>query len=55
MSEEWINRLYSLVLQQMKDGIILSDADGTSVFVNEAAERIRNVKREDILGKYMLD
>jgi len=55
MSEEWINRLYSLVLQQMKDGIILSDADGTIVFVNEAAERIRNVKREDILGKNMLD
>lgn len=55
MSEEWINRLYSLVLQQMQDGIILSDADGTIVFVNEAAERIRNVKRDDILGKSMLD
>ena len=55
MGEEWLNRLYSLVLQQMQDGIILSDADGTIVFVNEAAERIRNVKRNDILGKSMLD
>ena len=55
MSEEWLNGLYSLVLQQMQEGIILSDADGKIVFVNDAAQEIRKVKREDILGKSMLD
>ncbi len=55
MSEEWINRLYSMVLQQMQDGIILSDANGTIVFVNDAAEQIRKIKRDDIMGNSLLD
>jgi PAS domain-containing protein len=31
------------VLQQLRDGIVLSDAEGNMVFVNDAAEQIRNV------------
>ena len=50
MDSEWQDNLYRLVLQQTQDGIILSDADGTILFVNDAAEKIRNIKRESILG-----
>ena len=55
MEHEWLDNLYRLVLSQTQDGIILSDAQGTIVFVNDAAERIRNVKRENLLGHSMLD
>lgn len=55
MDSVWLDNLYRLTLQQLNEGIILSDADGTIVFVNEAAERIRKVNRDDILGKSLLD
>lgn len=55
MTEDWLNQLYGLTLQQMKDGIILSDAAGIIVFVNNAAEEIRRIKREDILGSNLLN
>ena len=54
MDHEWLDNLHRLALQQMQEGIILSDAEGNIVFVNDAAERIRNIKRENILGKSML-
>ncbi len=55
MDSEWLNHLYELVLQQLRDGIVLSDAEGNMVFVNDAAEQIRSVRREDLLGKSMVD
>lgn len=55
MDNQWLDNLYKLVLEQSQDGIILSDAEGTIRFVNDAAERIRNIKRENILGNSMLD
>jgi len=55
MESEWLDGLYQLVLRQMQDGIILSNAEGTIVFVNDAAEHIRNIKREDVLGHSMVD
>lgn len=54
MESAWLHHLYELVLQQMREGIILSDADGTIVFVNDAAQEIRNVQREHVLGRSML-
>lgn len=55
MGDAWLDNLYRLVLQQMQEGIILSDADGNIVFVNDAAEQIRNIKRETIVGNSMVD
>jgi len=55
MNNELLDNLYRLVLSQTQDGIILSDAEGTIVFVNDSAERIRNIKRESVLGHSMLD
>lgn len=54
MEEIWKNTLFRLVLEQMREGIILSDADGVIVFVNDAAEQIRNIHREDVLGRSMV-
>lgn len=55
MEDTQLDNLYRLVLQQMQEGLILSDADGTIVFVNDAAEQIRNVRRETIVGNSMLN
>lgn len=55
MDSEWLNHLYELVLQQMREGIILSDAEGRIVFVNDAAEQIRNIARENVLDRSMID
>ncbi len=55
MESEWLNHLYELVLQQMREGIILSDADGRIVFVNDAAQQIRNIERENVLDRSMID
>lgn len=49
-----LENLYRLALLQSNDGVILSDSEGTIVFVNDAAERIRNIKRESILGNSMV-
>lgn len=54
MEEDWKNTLFRLVLEQMQEGIILSDADGEIVFVNDAAERIRGIRREDVIGRSMV-
>ena len=55
MESVWLNHLYELVLQQMREGIILSDADGKIVFINDAAEKIRKIRREDLLGDNIVD
>ena len=55
MDDLWLENLFRLALLQSNDGIILSDSEGTIVFVNDAAERIRNIKREAILGNSIVD
>lgn len=55
MEVDWLDNLYRLVLLQTQDGIVLSDAEGTIVFVNDAAEKIRNVKRGNLLGQNILN
>lgn len=55
MERKWLDSLYKSTLEQMQEGIILSDSDGNIVFVNDAAERIRNIKRGNVLGHSMLD
>lgn len=48
-------RVYRLVLQQLNEGVILADPEGRITFVNDAAESIRNIRRDDILGQSILD
>lgn len=54
MEETWSSELFRLTLEQMREGIILADAEGTIVFVNDAAEQIRSIRREDVLGRSMV-
>ena len=49
-SDEW----YCLLFEQLPEGVIITDINGTIVFVNNAAEKIRSIKRETILGKNII-
>ena len=46
--------LYRLLLGQLPEGIIITDENGKIIFVNPAAEQIRNLKKEDILQHNVL-
>lgn len=55
MNNDALSDLFKLVLEQMQEGIILSDEEGTIVFVNDAAETIRSVRSGDLIGGSMVD
>lgn len=46
--------LYRLLLEQLLEGVIVTDAQGKILFVNPAAEQIRNLKKESILQHNLL-
>lgn len=46
---------YKPVIENMADGVVFINPDGRIAFCNSAAERIRKVKREDIVGKTVFD
>ena len=43
------------VLDALHDGVYITDAQGVTVSVNKAYERITGIRREDIVGKHMSD
>ncbi len=45
---------YETMIENMADGVIFVNPDGKVAFCNTAAERIRNVKRENIVGEAVL-
>jgi len=46
--------LYRQLLEQLPEGVIITDTNGTIVFVNNAAEKIRNIQKKDILGNNII-
>ncbi len=54
MDNQLSSDLYRLLLEQLLEGIIITDAEGKIIFVNPAAEQIRNLKKEDILQHNVL-
>ncbi len=42
--------LFRLLINQLSEGVIITDPDGVILYVNQAAELIRNVRKEDIIG-----
>jgi len=46
---------FSAILDSSQDGIHVTDGDGVTILFNKACERIDNIKREDIIGKNMLE
>lgn len=49
------NDLYFLILEQSNDAIIITDENGYILFINKAAEQIRNIKRESFIGQSIMD
>jgi len=47
--------LTDALLEQLPLGVILADERGDMVFINQTAERIRNIKREKLLGKSIVN
>ncbi|MEA4927173.1 MAG: PAS domain-containing protein [Candidatus Limiplasma sp.] len=46
--------LQDALLEQLPIGVILTDPNGEMVFVNSAAERIRKVQRDALIGRNVL-
>lgn len=46
-------REYSILLNSIYDGIWVIDADGMTVHVNKAMERIAGIRAEDVVGKHV--
>jgi|GEM_PF-2706682 len=49
-----MEKLYRCLIEQLPEGIILTDDAGRIVFVNRAAENIRNIDRKDITGNNVI-
>lgn len=54
MEDNAIRFLQDALLEQLPIGVILTDPNGEMVFVNSAAERIRKVQRENLVGRNVL-
>lgn len=46
--------LYRLILEQLPEGVIITDINGAIVFVNNAAEKIRSIQKDNILGNNII-
>lgn len=46
---------YETVIENMADGVIFINPDGRVAFCNSAAERIRKVKRENVVGETVFE
>ena len=47
--------LFNLVLNSVKDGIMITDRKGIVIFINDEYTRFTGVKQKDIIGKYVGD
>ena len=55
MSILFSDDIYRQLLMELTEGIILTNPDGNIVFVNSAAEKIRNVQKDNLMGNNVLD
>ncbi|WIV13058.1 sigma 54-interacting transcriptional regulator [Proteiniborus sp. MB09-C3] len=53
--DKYLNDIAKSMLNSMQDGIYITDKNGYTLFVNEAYERISGLKREQLIGKHMVD
>lgn len=49
-----IPSIFQAILESMGEGIIFADADGTLVFINETAEKIREISAAKFIGRSLL-
>jgi PAS domain S-box-containing protein/putative nucleotidyltransferase with HDIG domain len=50
MDLEKLRELFQLLLEHLPLGVIVTDTEGDIVFVNQSAEKIRNAKRQNLIG-----
>ncbi|MBP2641496.1 MAG: sensor protein [Firmicutes bacterium] len=43
------------VLEAFHEGVYLTDSNGTTLFINSAYEKITGIKREDVIGKNVIE
>ncbi|WP_352418602.1 sigma 54-interacting transcriptional regulator [Proteiniborus sp.] len=53
--EIYLNDVTKSIFDSMHDGIYITDKNGYTIFVNDAYERISGLKREQLIGKHMVD
>lgn len=46
--------IFQAILESMGEGIIFADADGTLVFINNTAEKIRGISAKNFIGRNLL-
>ncbi len=51
----YLNEATKSIFNSMQDGIYITDKNGYTIFVNDAYERISGLKREQLIGKHMVD
>ncbi|WP_173196344.1 sigma-54-dependent Fis family transcriptional regulator [Geobacter sp. SVR] len=49
-----IPNIYQAILESMGEGIIVADAEGTLIFINRTAERLRGIKAANFIGRSIL-
>jgi PAS domain S-box-containing protein len=54
MQADLILHYYAAILDQFDEGIFISDAAGTTLYVNKAYERITGTRRENLVGRTVL-
>ncbi|WP_191565469.1 sigma-54 interaction domain-containing protein [Metabacillus idriensis] len=47
------SELCRIVFNSLHDGVYITDGSGTTLFVNQAYERITGIKEEEVIGKHM--
>lgn len=55
MAENFMQSLTDALLEQLPTGIILTDSNGDIVYINKSAEKIRNIRKDALIGHNVLD
>lgn len=50
-----LRELFMGVLDKLNDGLMISDKEGRIIVYNSAMEKLENMTREDMIGKYLWD
>lgn len=43
------------IVSSLNEGVMVSDREGRIIYYNEAQEKLENLKKEDVIGKYLWD
>jgi PAS domain S-box-containing protein/putative nucleotidyltransferase with HDIG domain len=55
VEDDQLQQMTDALLDTLPLGVILTDVNGDIAFINHTAEAIRNIRRENLIGKNMLD